>query len=443
LNLALNKTRLIKTTAGKIAVAAVFLFALMGAGKEKESVIVNIFGNKGQVDASVVVSGHRIGKMKKDGDARSLFIGHIIPGEHVVKLTGSGAELWSQEITAYEGMEYFLDSSEGQKFTPPAYDENESAAAVKKNTAPAVNIATTPVVQAVVEPEVSLSSLFGKLLKAFQKQPDVSLINTPSPAVVQGAPESKPVASPVKKTKIPQKVPTSVPAKYTYVPERKAAYKPQAVPSSPAGTQTYVPENKPVPTPVKPTYVPEPRPVSTPVKPTYVPEPRPVPTPVKPAYVPEPKPVPTPVKQVYVPEPKPVPAPAKPIYVSEPKPMPAAAQNVQDVSGGIRWMYSPDQVFKLAKSRKKPVMMDFYTDTNGQCKKLDSEVYTNKEIIDLSEKFVAVKINGEKYPNEASRYKVGGYPTVIFLSSGGTEKARMNGYYDSSEFYKIMSKAAK
>jgi len=99
-----------KNAAGNIAIGAGILFALMGAGKG--SAVLNIFGNKGQVGANVIVSGQRIGKMKRDGEARSHFSERILPGDHVVKLMGNGQELWSKEITAYESMEYFLDSSE-------------------------------------------------------------------------------------------------------------------------------------------------------------------------------------------------------------------------------------------------------------------------------------------------------------------------------------------
>jgi thiol-disulfide isomerase/thioredoxin len=482
LKLKTKEAKQIKNTIGKIAVAAAVLFALTGAGRQKETVSLNIFGNKGQVYANVVVSGHRIGKMKKDGDARSIFSGHIVPGEHIVKLTGNGSELWSQEITAYDGMEYFLDSSEGGKFTPPAHDEDENSAPVKKKTAPAVIIATTPVTQAAA-PENKFSDLLGKFTGLFEKKPDVSLINQMKDA------ESKPVAVSAKNTKptenkpdyTPQAKPSSYDGAQSYIHESEPvdsaeeATSPASSADKPTGGQISAPENEPVPIPAKPLpYTPSGGQAA--VAPGYVLQGKPVITPIKSAsptspassadkpadrkaFVPESKPAAEPARQVYVPENKPVPAAVKPVSPAPPsfskgKPStsqqaapesnPASFSSSADKLGEeIKWIHSPELVLKLAKSRNKPVMMYFYTESSEQCKKLNSEVYSNKEIINLSEQFIAVKVNAERYPNEASRYKVGGYPTVIFLGSKGTEKARMNGYYDSGEFFKIMNKAAK
>ena len=47
--------------------------------------------------------------------------------------------LWKQQITAQEGMEYYLDSSEGLTFTPVAHNKPAPAPAapeVKKQNAP-------------------------------------------------------------------------------------------------------------------------------------------------------------------------------------------------------------------------------------------------------------------------------------------------------------------
>ena len=245
-------------------------------------------------------------------------------------------------------------------------------------------------------------------------------------------PVSKPYSSPAEQAYVTQGKPVSPPAKQTYAPESKPVYSPPPKTSSSGGEQTSVTEYKPVTLTAKP---------SSPAgKQTDGHKSSEFSSPAKLMSVPENKPAPQPVN--------PASSPGTPSSAAGKQP-PSAPENKPYSSSGsqegsdIRWLYDPDQVFKLAKMRKKPVMMDFYTDGNGQCKLLDSDVYSSKEIVDLSEQFIAVKVNAEKYPKEVSRYNVQGYPTVIFFDSGGSEKTRMNGFYDKNEFYKIMSQAAK
>ena len=87
-------------------------------------------------------------------------------------------------------------------------------------------------------------------------------------------------------------------------------------------------------------------------------------------------------------------------------------------------------------------MMDFYVSSSDDCRLMYTEVYSNKQIIEMSDKFIAVRINAARYPKEVSNYNVKSYPTVIFFNSVGTEKTRIIGYKASGEFYDIMRNAA-
>ena len=219
-------------------------------GKE-ESAVVDITGNKGQAGADVFAGNENIGKMEQSGEERSHFSGKINPGDSVIKLIGNGTELWSSAITAYTGMEYFLDSSEG---------------------------ATVP--------QVSIQDAL-----------------------------------------------------------------PQAAPATPEAKQ--------------------------------------------------------------------------------------------GSTSAISWINKIGQGFELAEKQKKPIMLYFYTGSSEWCVKLDKDVFTNKDIIDMSSKFIVIKADGEKNPRETERYNVSGYPAILFLSSEGTEKIRVVGYYNSDELVKIMDQAAK
>ncbi len=58
------------------------------------------------------------------------------------------------------------------------------------------------------------------------------------------------------------------------------------------------------------------------------------------------------------------------------------------------------------------------------------EVYTDKEFIEFSKKFVFMRVLADKNPEGAelkSRYRVGGVPTLLILDSKGREIDRLPG----------------
>ena len=230
---------------------------------------LEILGNIGQVGADVVIGDSEIGKMVRFGDKRSHFSGKIEPGDHVLKLESDDQVLWSMNITALAGTEYFLDSTHGGTVPPEVRQEDREPAELA---------------------------------------------------------------------------------------EQQARLNP-ASPSSPADK--------------------------------------------------------------------------------------LEGGGGQGELNEINWIYEPDQGLVLAAQQKKPVMMDFYTDWCGWCKKLDENVYSKRDIIDLSVRFISIKVNAEKYPETASRFRASGYPTIVFLNSDGTVNTRIAGYRNGGEFYSIMSKAAK
>jgi thiol:disulfide interchange protein len=113
----------------------------------------------------------------------------------------------------------------------------------------------------------------------------------------------------------------------------------------------------------------------------------------------------------------------------------------QPAGNGISWVYDLDQGFAAAKQSGKPIMMDVFAEWCGWCKKLDSEVYTDKNIVTLSQKFVNVKLDSDKNQEVAKKYGVRGLPTIIFLSPDGKVINKVVGFHDSGAFAADMNKA--
>ncbi len=109
----------------------------------------------------------------------------------------------------------------------------------------------------------------------------------------------------------------------------------------------------------------------------------------------------------------------------------------------ITWYTDFDKAAAAAKKQAKPIMVDFYTDWCGWCKKLDNDTYTNSDVITASRKFICVKVDGDKKKDLVKKYSVNGYPTIVFLNSKSQEISRVVGYRGPSDFLKAMNDALK
>lgn len=110
-----------------------------------------------------------------------------------------------------------------------------------------------------------------------------------------------------------------------------------------------------------------------------------------------------------------------------------------------------DEGLKVAAQNKKMVLVDFYTNWCGFCKKMDRETYANKEVARyINDHFVPVKINGEsKDPLElpsgtsngatlARSFAITGYPTTWFLDATGKKLDRIPGYAKPEQFIIVL-----
>ncbi|POY36289.1 hypothetical protein C3K47_11070 [Solitalea longa] len=77
------------------------------------------------------------------------------------------------------------------------------------------------------------------------------------------------------------------------------------------------------------------------------------------------------------------------------------------------------EIVQKAKEQNKPIFVDVYTSWCGPCKAMASTVFTKPEIGEKFNKgFINVKIDAEKGEgiDIAKKYKVGSYPTYLFIN---------------------------
>ncbi|MFH0930760.1 MAG: thioredoxin fold domain-containing protein [Candidatus Zixiibacteriota bacterium] len=117
----------------------------------------------------------------------------------------------------------------------------------------------------------------------------------------------------------------------------------------------------------------------------------------------------------------------------------------------INWL-KYDQGLKQAGKEKKKIMVFFYTDWCGYCKKMNNSTYKDEETKKiLAKNFVSVMVNGESKNSIlvdkanitekelTSRFGVRGFPTIWFLEPNAEKISPLIGYRDAKNFADILS----
>jgi tetratricopeptide (TPR) repeat protein len=108
---------------------------------------------------------------------------------------------------------------------------------------------------------------------------------------------------------------------------------------------------------------------------------------------------------------------------------------------GIHWERDFNAALQKAKAQHKPLMVDFWADWCGWCRRLDETTYADRDVVRLSKDFVPVKVNTEGGRNDtlvALRYGVSELPTIAFISPSGRSILRLTGFRGPGQFPSIM-----
>ena len=112
----------------------------------------------------------------------------------------------------------------------------------------------------------------------------------------------------------------------------------------------------------------------------------------------------------------------------------ALAQNNQ----GIKFEKGTfSEILAKAKAQKKLVFMDVYASWCGPCKRMASEVFTQKKVGDyFNATFINAKFDAEVGEGRtiAARYGVNAYPTFLLLNGDGKLVGKMVGGSPADEF---------
>ena len=84
----------------------------------------------------------------------------------------------------------------------------------------------------------------------------------------------------------------------------------------------------------------------------------------------------------------------------------------------------------MAQSGTKDRVMVFYFTASwcGYCRKMKATTFVDEQVVELSKKFMWIKVDTEKEAYIASIFKVQGLPTTIFVNNRGETLERRSGY---------------
>jgi len=115
----------------------------------------------------------------------------------------------------------------------------------------------------------------------------------------------------------------------------------------------------------------------------------------------------------------------------------AVPSRAEPAGDGIAWEKSFDQALKQARATGRPVMADFWADWCHWCELLDTTTYVDPAVVELSRKFVPVKVNteGSLADRELTfEYGFDDLPTVAFFSPQGRLLLRLGHYQGPEDF---------
>jgi thiol-disulfide isomerase/thioredoxin len=104
----------------------------------------------------------------------------------------------------------------------------------------------------------------------------------------------------------------------------------------------------------------------------------------------------------------------------------------------IFWWDSFPLALEAAIDADKPTLVYFYADWCTMCRRVDREVFSNEEVSEAFESFVAVKIDIDKQPWLAEKYHIDAVPAYLRLDGVGNPLGHALGYKSPEEMKQLL-----
>ena len=104
------------------------------------------------------------------------------------------------------------------------------------------------------------------------------------------------------------------------------------------------------------------------------------------------------------------------------------------------------EALEIAKKENKLIFLDIYATWCGPCKRLKRYTFSNSRVGKyFNATFINVSLDGEVGDGEilANKYKITGYPSLLFLDKDGKIVTQGDGFLDADELLKLGVSAVK
>jgi thioredoxin-related protein len=122
-----------------------------------------------------------------------------------------------------------------------------------------------------------------------------------------------------------------------------------------------------------------------------------------------------------------------------------AEATAKTAAGPVQWRNYTNGLSE-AKTKGKPIFVQFFATWCGYCRKMDQETFTNTQVQSQLNKFVSVRVT-ESSENKVSHegkvmsereltaaHGVTGFPTLVFMESDGKVIGKIPGYLGPEDF---------
>ena len=104
------------------------------------------------------------------------------------------------------------------------------------------------------------------------------------------------------------------------------------------------------------------------------------------------------------------------------------------------WYTDFDTAQKVAIASNKLILVDFWADWCGPCKRMDQDVWSEEDIKNVMENYVPLRVDFDTQRRLANQYGVRGIPFVAIIDANGKVLHNNLGYTDKNQTLKVLEK---